>query len=148
MVPVYAEGDGPELDENGKTSEYCEVEFCLSIALPNIFPNFFFFCIIIFPEPLGVVKNLQVTDPTITTLNVRWDPAEGNVREYKVVYVPAGGGQELTVRGDSCQWGKSYGWSDIAGHSSNFFQAHCSTHAITSRQTQTTQTQHFHAGHA
>ncbi|XP_063079242.1 collagen alpha-1(XII) chain isoform X3 [Engraulis encrasicolus] len=66
VLPVYAEGDGPELDELGKT------------------------------KPLGMVKNLKVTDPTITTLNVRWDPAEGNVREYKVVYVPAGGGQELT----------------------------------------------------
>ncbi|KAL2081858.1 hypothetical protein ACEWY4_021676 [Coilia grayii] len=66
VLPVYAEGDGPELDENGKT------------------------------KPLGIVKNLKVTDPTMTTLNVRWDPAEGNVREYKVVYVPAGGGQELT----------------------------------------------------
>ncbi|XP_031437444.1 collagen alpha-1(XII) chain isoform X2 [Clupea harengus] len=66
VLPVYAEGDGPELGENGKT------------------------------KPLGAVKNLQVIDPTITTLNVRWEPAEGNVREYKVVYVPAGGGQELT----------------------------------------------------
>ncbi|XP_076129262.1 collagen alpha-1(XII) chain isoform X2 [Alosa pseudoharengus] len=66
VLPVYAEGDGPELAENGKT------------------------------KPLGAVRNLQVMDPTITTLNVRWEPAEGNVREYKVVYVPAGGGQELT----------------------------------------------------
>lgn len=75
--------------------------------------------LISFSEPLGAVKNLQVIDPTITTLNVRWEPAEGNVREYKVVYVPAGGGQELTVRGDSWQLGGSYGWSDMAGHSSD-----------------------------
>uniref|UniRef100_A0A8C2FM79 Collagen alpha-1(XII) chain n=1 Tax=Cyprinus carpio TaxID=7962 RepID=A0A8C2FM79_CYPCA len=37
-----------------------------------------------------VVRNLQVTDPTISTLNVRWEPAEGNVREYIVIYIPAG----------------------------------------------------------
>ncbi|XP_056620126.1 collagen alpha-1(XII) chain isoform X2 [Triplophysa dalaica] len=61
VVPVYAEGDGPQLTEKGKT------------------------------KPLGSVSNLQVTDPTISTLNVRWEPAEGNVREYIVVYVPAGG---------------------------------------------------------
>ncbi|XP_057208625.1 collagen alpha-1(XII) chain isoform X2 [Triplophysa rosa] len=61
VVPVYAEGDGPQLTEKGKT------------------------------KPLGSVRNLQVTDPTISTLNVRWEPAEGNVREYIVIYVPAGG---------------------------------------------------------
>nr|XP_020475118.1 collagen alpha-1(XII) chain-like [Monopterus albus] len=56
VVPVYAEGDGPSLTDNGKT------------------------------KPLGFVKNLQVTDPTTSSLNVRWDPAEGNVREYRVAY--------------------------------------------------------------
>ncbi|XP_065112633.1 collagen alpha-1(XII) chain isoform X1 [Paramisgurnus dabryanus] len=61
VVPVYAEGDGPQLTERGKT------------------------------KPLGSVRNLQVTDPTISTLNVRWEPAEGNVREYIVIYVPEGG---------------------------------------------------------
>nr|XP_017208134.2 collagen alpha-1(XII) chain isoform X2 [Danio rerio] len=60
VLPVYAEGDGPRLSEKGKT------------------------------KPLGSVRNLQVTDPTISTLNVRWEPAEGNVREYIVIYVPAG----------------------------------------------------------
>ncbi|XP_074540734.1 collagen alpha-1(XII) chain isoform X2 [Halichoeres trimaculatus] len=64
VVPVYAEGDGPSLTDTGKT------------------------------RPLGFVKNLQVTDPTTSTLNVRWDPAEGNVREYIVIWVPTAGGEQ------------------------------------------------------
>uniref|UniRef100_A0A671VSP0 Collagen alpha-1(XII) chain n=1 Tax=Sparus aurata TaxID=8175 RepID=A0A671VSP0_SPAAU len=64
VVPVYAEGDGPSLSDTGKT------------------------------RPLGFVKNLQVTDPTTSTLNVRWEPAEGNVREYIVIWVPTAGGDQ------------------------------------------------------
>uniref|UniRef100_A0A672SBT5 Collagen alpha-1(XII) chain n=1 Tax=Sinocyclocheilus grahami TaxID=75366 RepID=A0A672SBT5_SINGR len=43
---------------------------------------------------LGGVKNLSVTDPTMTSLNVKWDPADGAVRQYKVFFVPAAGGTE------------------------------------------------------
>ena len=50
-----------------------------------------------FPEPLGGVRNLRVTDPTTSTLNVNWEAAEGNVRQYKIYYVPAAGGVEETV---------------------------------------------------
>uniref|UniRef100_A0A3P9D789 Collagen alpha-1(XII) chain n=1 Tax=Maylandia zebra TaxID=106582 RepID=A0A3P9D789_9CICH len=64
VVPVYAEGDGPSLSETGKT------------------------------KPLGFVRNLQVTDPTTSTLNVRWLPPEGNVREYIVIWVPTAGGEQ------------------------------------------------------
>ncbi|XP_041814167.1 collagen alpha-1(XII) chain [Chelmon rostratus] len=64
VVPVYAEGDGPSLSDSGKT------------------------------KPLGFVRNLQVIDPTTSTLNVRWEPAEGNVREYIVIWVPAAGGDQ------------------------------------------------------
>ncbi|XP_066579143.1 collagen alpha-1(XII) chain isoform X2 [Amia ocellicauda] len=45
-------------------------------------------------KPLGGVRNLRVTDPTTRTLNVRWEPAEGNVRQYRIFYVPAAGGAE------------------------------------------------------
>lgn len=48
-------------------------------------------------EPLGGVRNLQVTDPTTSTLNVQWEPAEGNVRQYRIFYVPAAGGEEEMV---------------------------------------------------
>uniref|UniRef100_A0A671W2B6 Collagen alpha-1(XII) chain n=1 Tax=Sparus aurata TaxID=8175 RepID=A0A671W2B6_SPAAU len=48
-------------------------------------------------KPLGGVKNLQVLNPTMTTLNVRWEPAEGRVKEYKVIYVPAAGGAEMSA---------------------------------------------------
>uniref|UniRef100_G3PDH7 Collagen alpha-1(XII) chain n=1 Tax=Gasterosteus aculeatus aculeatus TaxID=481459 RepID=G3PDH7_GASAC len=45
-------------------------------------------------KPLGGVKNLQVTDPTTSSLRVRWEPAEGNVRQYRLFYVPSAGGAE------------------------------------------------------
>ncbi|XP_072554842.1 collagen alpha-1(XII) chain isoform X2 [Paramormyrops kingsleyae] len=45
-------------------------------------------------KPLGGVRNLQVTDPTTSTLRVTWEPAEGNVRQYRIFYVPATGGDE------------------------------------------------------
>lgn len=50
------------------------------------------------PVPLGGVKNLQVTDPSTSSLKVRWDPAEGNVRQYRIFYVPTDGGAEDMVR--------------------------------------------------
>lgn len=49
-------------------------------------------------EPLGGVKNMQVTDPTTSSLKVRWDAAEGNVRQYRIIYAPASGGAEDMVR--------------------------------------------------
>lgn len=49
------------------------------------------------PGPLGGVRNLRVTDPTTSTLNVQWEAAEGNVRQYRIFYVPAAGGDEETV---------------------------------------------------
>lgn len=44
---------------------------------------------------------MKVTNPTITTLTVNWNPADGNVQGYKVIYVPEDGGQEIVV--SSCQ---------------------------------------------
>lgn len=51
----------------------------------------------LFSEPLGGVKNLQVTDPTTNSLRVRWEPAEGDVRQYQIIYVPTTGGTEIMV---------------------------------------------------
>lgn len=48
-------------------------------------------------EPLGAVKNIQVTDPTVNSLRVRWDPADGDVRQYNILYVPTAGGPESMV---------------------------------------------------
>ncbi|XP_037606721.1 collagen alpha-1(XII) chain isoform X5 [Sebastes umbrosus] len=64
LVPVYASGEGKMMSENGKT------------------------------RPLGGVKNLRVMDPTMTSLAVKWDPADGAVRLYKVFFVPTAGGPE------------------------------------------------------
>ncbi|KAL2099144.1 hypothetical protein ACEWY4_005624 [Coilia grayii] len=54
-------------------------------------------------KPLGGVRNLQVTDPTTSTLKVSWEAAEGNVRQYRIYYVPAAGGAEemATVNGNT-----------------------------------------------
>nr|XP_023856480.1 collagen alpha-1(XII) chain-like [Salvelinus alpinus] len=67
VVPVYPDVDGIMQSEMGKT------------------------------KPLGGVKNLQVTDPTTNSLRVRWEPAEGDVRQYTVIYAPLAGGPELTT---------------------------------------------------
>lgn len=48
--------------------------------------------------PLGGVGNMRVTNPSITTLTVTWNPADGNVQGYKVIYVPEDGGLEIVVR--------------------------------------------------
>uniref|UniRef100_A0AAY5EVL3 Collagen, type XII, alpha 1a n=1 Tax=Electrophorus electricus TaxID=8005 RepID=A0AAY5EVL3_ELEEL len=48
--------------------------------------------------PLGGVRSLQVTDPTTSTLNVQWEPAEGSVRQYRIYYLPAPGGPEDMVQ--------------------------------------------------
>uniref|UniRef100_A0A668A865 Collagen alpha-1(XII) chain n=1 Tax=Myripristis murdjan TaxID=586833 RepID=A0A668A865_9TELE len=71
VVAVYAKGVSRELKGLGKT------------------------------KPLGGVRNLQVTDPTTSTLNVQWEAAEGNVRQYRIFYVPATGGAEEMVSGST-----------------------------------------------
>uniref|UniRef100_A0A4W5P3T0 Collagen alpha-1(XII) chain n=1 Tax=Hucho hucho TaxID=62062 RepID=A0A4W5P3T0_9TELE len=64
VAAIYGSGESKDISGNGKT------------------------------KPLGGVRNLQVTDPTTSTLNVQWEAAEGNVRQYKIYYVPAAGGAE------------------------------------------------------
>ncbi|XP_074547779.1 collagen alpha-1(XII) chain [Halichoeres trimaculatus] len=68
VVAVYARGVSMELNGAGKT------------------------------KPLGGVRNLRVTDPTTSTLNVQWEPADGNVRQYRIFYVPVAGGDELMAQ--------------------------------------------------
>lgn len=48
--------------------------------------------------PLSGVSGMRVSNPTITTLTVNWDAADGNVQGYKVIYVPANGGLKIVVR--------------------------------------------------
>lgn len=47
--------------------------------------------------PLSGVRGISVTNPTITTLTVTWDPADGNVQGYNIIYVPVDGGLEIKV---------------------------------------------------
>uniref|UniRef100_A0A8C7CYD3 Collagen alpha-1(XII) chain n=1 Tax=Oncorhynchus kisutch TaxID=8019 RepID=A0A8C7CYD3_ONCKI len=70
---IYSNGESKDISGNGKT------------------------------KPLGGVRRLQVTDPTTSTLNVQWEAAEGNVRQYKIYYVPTAGGAEEVVG-----WATSY----------------------------------------
>uniref|UniRef100_A0A8C7T5B9 Collagen type XII alpha 1 chain n=1 Tax=Oncorhynchus mykiss TaxID=8022 RepID=A0A8C7T5B9_ONCMY len=70
---IYSNGESKDISGNGKT------------------------------KPLGGVRRLQVTDPTTSTLNVQWVAAEGNVRQYKIYYVPTAGGAEEVVG-----WATSY----------------------------------------
>lgn len=57
------------------------------------------------PGPLAGVKNLRVSDPTMTSLAVNWDPADGAVRLYKVFYVPVSGGlEEMVSVSESWSW--------------------------------------------
>lgn len=49
------------------------------------------------PVPLSGVGNMKVTNPTLTTLTVNWNPADGNVQGYKVIYAPEDGGAEVVV---------------------------------------------------
>lgn len=37
------------------------------------------------------VRNIEVFNPTTNTLNVRWEPADGPVLQYRVVYSPLTG---------------------------------------------------------
>lgn len=47
-------------------------------------------------------------NPTMTTLNVRWEPAEGRVKEYRLLYGPAAGGDRNTV-GHAHSWVGGWG---------------------------------------
>ncbi|XP_052386234.1 collagen alpha-1(XII) chain-like isoform X2 [Carassius gibelio] len=68
VAAVYANGDAEDISGQGKTL------------------------------PLGSVRNLQVTDPTVSTLNVRWEPAEGSVRQYRIYYQTVTGGAEDMIQ--------------------------------------------------
>uniref|UniRef100_A0A3B3VC18 Collagen, type XII, alpha 1b n=1 Tax=Poecilia latipinna TaxID=48699 RepID=A0A3B3VC18_9TELE len=96
VVPVYEDVEGNRMSENGKTSEFLPNRtgpwFCRPPGVLTALCG-------PFAEVLGGVKNLQVTDPTTSSLRVRWEAAEGNVRQYRIFYVPAAGGAEDMVGG-------------------------------------------------
>lgn len=98
VLPVYAEGDGPQISQKGKTSKWLQNDISHTEKLYISIWRRFGHISSISLEPLGSVRNLQVTDPTISTLNVRWEPAEGNVREYIVIYVATGSQDQEVVR--------------------------------------------------
>lgn len=95
VLPVYPAREGKRQSENGKTRTLPHQSLCASHVL----------CfrasadlVSVVPVPLGGVGNMKVTNPTMTTLTVTWNPADGNVQGYKVISVPVDGGQEIVVR--------------------------------------------------
>lgn len=104
LLPIYEQGvEGKRQFENGKTSRSTYVVLglhqSLSVAvLDGPFLHHMNSCSPVFcTEPLGAVKNIQVTNPTVNSLRVHWDPADGDVRQYNILYVPTAGGTEGMV---------------------------------------------------
>ncbi|CAG09870.1 unnamed protein product [Tetraodon nigroviridis] len=56
-------------------------------------------------EVLGAPRDLRVFDETISTMKLAWQPARGNVLQYRIVYKPVEGGdrKEISVKGDTTQ---------------------------------------------
>uniref|UniRef100_A0A671Y8U5 Collagen alpha-1(XII) chain n=1 Tax=Sparus aurata TaxID=8175 RepID=A0A671Y8U5_SPAAU len=107
VVAVYARGVSQDLNGVGKTSKLSFTIGKLRMGRNDIYGLSYCYgiCAVLTvlyfhltSEPLGGVRNLQVTDPTTSTLNVQWEPAEGNVRQYRIFYVPAAGGEEEMVQ--------------------------------------------------
>ena len=44
-----------------------------------------------FAVPRTPPRNIQVYNPTPNSLNVRWEPASGQVQQYRVAYAPLTG---------------------------------------------------------
>lgn len=53
----------------------------------------------------GSPQDLRVFDETISTMRLSWRAAPGNVRQYRITYKPADGGDllEATVGGDTTE---------------------------------------------
>uniref|UniRef100_A0A673M076 Collagen alpha-1(XII) chain n=1 Tax=Sinocyclocheilus rhinocerous TaxID=307959 RepID=A0A673M076_9TELE len=99
VAAVYANGDAKDISGQGKTCTSRDfTAFIRPVGYLSTLMHFFryFMCVPI--VPLGSVRNLQVTDPTVSTLNVRWEPAEGSVRQYRIYYQTVTGGAEDMVR--------------------------------------------------
>lgn len=47
---------------------------------------------------MGMPQNLVTSDVTAHSFRVSWSPAPGNVHKYRVVYVPAQGGEPQEVK--------------------------------------------------
>lgn len=119
LVPVYTDVEGKRSSANGRTSKLLDTRPHVpqNSRPPQVVFNelqthesseqpparrssrkLTVSCGVSLSEPLGGVKNLKVTEPTTSSLKVRWDPAEGNVRQYRIFYVPRAGGAEDMVR--------------------------------------------------
>lgn len=56
-----------------------------------LFSLHFLFTFVTFAVPRTPPRNIQVYNPTPNSLNVRWEPASGQVQQYKVTYSPLTG---------------------------------------------------------
>uniref|UniRef100_A0A9J7XTS4 Collagen, type XII, alpha 1a n=1 Tax=Cyprinus carpio carpio TaxID=630221 RepID=A0A9J7XTS4_CYPCA len=94
VAAVYASGDVKDISGQGKTCTSRDfTAFIRPVGYPATLMHFFRYFMCVPTVPLGSVRNLQVTDPTVSTLNVRWEPAEGSVRQYRIYYQTVTGGK-------------------------------------------------------
>lgn len=49
------------------------------------------------PAPNAPPTDLVVFNETTTSMNARWNPAQGRVQNYRITYVPTSGGRSQTV---------------------------------------------------
>lgn len=86
-------------------------------------------CSVCAPVELGPPRNLRVFDEGISSMQVEWEPAPGQVQEYVVSYQPTEGGEkkEMSVKRRSTvlknlQSGTEYQISVLARYSSGLGQ--------------------------
>lgn len=94
VLPMYPAREGRRQSEDGKTCKLLRDKDFHQIYTGDINRLH----VLLFSVPLSGVSGMKVTNPTITTLTVNWNPAGGNVQGYKVIYVPSDGGLEIVVR--------------------------------------------------
>lgn len=97
VLPVYPAREGRRQSEDGKTRKLLRHKVFIDFSHRKGSEAF------LFSVPLSGVGGMKVTNPTITTLTVNWNPAGGNVQGYKVIYIPSDGGLEIVVRPLSLQ---------------------------------------------
>uniref|UniRef100_A0A671NEP6 Collagen alpha-1(XII) chain n=1 Tax=Sinocyclocheilus anshuiensis TaxID=1608454 RepID=A0A671NEP6_9TELE len=99
VAAIYANGDAKDISGQGKTcASHDFTTFIGPVGYPATLMHFQISVMCVPIVPLGSVRNLQVTDPTVSTLNVRWEPAEGSVRQYRIYYQTVTGGAEDMIQ--------------------------------------------------
>lgn len=96
VVAVYSDGEGPIIAEEGKTRKSYDsfnlVRWTVtlnSLGWKKI--NKKLFSLFPLSVPRGGPRNMNVYDPTTSTLSVTWEHADGPVMQYRITYAPTVG---------------------------------------------------------